>query len=182
MLKAGGAHNIGNALAAAAAASAAGASLEDIALGLGRFPRGRRQAAAQGRSARQLDHRRFLQRQSQLGARRDGAAADAFRRDVAGAGRHGGARRIEPGQPRADRFLCARLRDQAPLRDGPLELQGRGNIRLGGRMVRGCRFADAPIAGGAHAGRDGADQGLAHQSLGARRAGAHRRRRRKPIR
>jgi UDP-N-acetylmuramoyl-tripeptide--D-alanyl-D-alanine ligase len=37
MLKAGGAHNIGNALAAAAAASAAGASLEDIALGLADF-------------------------------------------------------------------------------------------------------------------------------------------------
>jgi UDP-N-acetylmuramoyl-tripeptide--D-alanyl-D-alanine ligase len=36
-LKAGGAHNIGNALAAAAAASAAGASLEDIALGLADF-------------------------------------------------------------------------------------------------------------------------------------------------
>ena len=37
MLKAGGAHNIVNALAAAAAASAAGASLEDIALGLADF-------------------------------------------------------------------------------------------------------------------------------------------------
>ena len=37
MLKAGGAHNIGNALAAAAAASAAGASLEDIAFGLADF-------------------------------------------------------------------------------------------------------------------------------------------------
>jgi UDP-N-acetylmuramoyl-tripeptide--D-alanyl-D-alanine ligase len=37
MLKAGGAHNIGNALAAAAAASAAGASLEDIAAGLADF-------------------------------------------------------------------------------------------------------------------------------------------------
>jgi UDP-N-acetylmuramoyl-tripeptide--D-alanyl-D-alanine ligase len=37
MLKAGGAHNIGNALAAAAAASAAGASLEDIASGLADF-------------------------------------------------------------------------------------------------------------------------------------------------
>jgi UDP-N-acetylmuramoyl-tripeptide--D-alanyl-D-alanine ligase len=37
MLKAGGAHNIGNALAAAAAASAVGASLEEIALGLGDF-------------------------------------------------------------------------------------------------------------------------------------------------
>src|SRR5580700_6271760 len=36
-LKAGGAHNIANALAAAAAASAAGASLEEIALGLGDF-------------------------------------------------------------------------------------------------------------------------------------------------
>jgi UDP-N-acetylmuramoyl-tripeptide--D-alanyl-D-alanine ligase len=36
-LKAGGAHNIGNAVAAAAAASAAGASLEDIALGLADF-------------------------------------------------------------------------------------------------------------------------------------------------
>jgi UDP-N-acetylmuramoyl-tripeptide--D-alanyl-D-alanine ligase len=36
-LKAGGAHNIGNALAAAAAAAAAGASLEDIALGLADF-------------------------------------------------------------------------------------------------------------------------------------------------
>ncbi len=37
VLKAGGAHNIGNALAAAAAASAAGASLEEIAAGLGDF-------------------------------------------------------------------------------------------------------------------------------------------------
>src|SRR6202021_4098456 len=37
LLKAGGAHNIGNALAAAAAASAAGASPEDIALGLADF-------------------------------------------------------------------------------------------------------------------------------------------------
>jgi UDP-N-acetylmuramoyl-tripeptide--D-alanyl-D-alanine ligase len=37
MLKAGGAHNIVNALAAAAAASAAGASLEDIATGLADF-------------------------------------------------------------------------------------------------------------------------------------------------
>ena len=37
MLKAGGAHNIVNALAAAATASAAGASLEDIALGLADF-------------------------------------------------------------------------------------------------------------------------------------------------
>jgi UDP-N-acetylmuramoyl-tripeptide--D-alanyl-D-alanine ligase len=37
MLKAGGAHNIGNALAAAAAAGAAGASLPDIALGLAEF-------------------------------------------------------------------------------------------------------------------------------------------------
>jgi UDP-N-acetylmuramoyl-tripeptide--D-alanyl-D-alanine ligase len=37
MLKAGGAHNIANALAAAAAASAAGASLEDIAAGLAEF-------------------------------------------------------------------------------------------------------------------------------------------------
>jgi UDP-N-acetylmuramoyl-tripeptide--D-alanyl-D-alanine ligase len=36
-LKAGGAHNVQNALAAAAAASAAGASLEDIAAGLGEF-------------------------------------------------------------------------------------------------------------------------------------------------
>jgi UDP-N-acetylmuramoyl-tripeptide--D-alanyl-D-alanine ligase len=36
-LKAGGAHNVQNALGAAAAASAAGASLEDIALGLGEF-------------------------------------------------------------------------------------------------------------------------------------------------
>jgi UDP-N-acetylmuramoyl-tripeptide--D-alanyl-D-alanine ligase len=36
-LKAGGAHNIGNALAAAAAASTAGASLEEIALGLADF-------------------------------------------------------------------------------------------------------------------------------------------------
>jgi UDP-N-acetylmuramoyl-tripeptide--D-alanyl-D-alanine ligase len=37
MLKAGGAHNIGNALAAAAAAGAAGASLDDIASGLADF-------------------------------------------------------------------------------------------------------------------------------------------------
>jgi UDP-N-acetylmuramoyl-tripeptide--D-alanyl-D-alanine ligase len=37
MLKAGGAHNIGNALAAAAAASAAGASLDDIVSGLADF-------------------------------------------------------------------------------------------------------------------------------------------------
>src|ERR1700719_1394511 len=37
MLKAGGAHNVGNALAAADAAGAAGASLEDIALGLADF-------------------------------------------------------------------------------------------------------------------------------------------------
>jgi UDP-N-acetylmuramoyl-tripeptide--D-alanyl-D-alanine ligase len=37
MLKAGGSHNIGNALGAAAAASAAGASLEGIALGLADF-------------------------------------------------------------------------------------------------------------------------------------------------
>jgi UDP-N-acetylmuramoyl-tripeptide--D-alanyl-D-alanine ligase len=37
MLKAGGAHNVGNALAAAAAASAAGASLEDISSGLADF-------------------------------------------------------------------------------------------------------------------------------------------------
>ncbi|MDP9083673.1 MAG: UDP-N-acetylmuramoyl-tripeptide--D-alanyl-D-alanine ligase [Pseudomonadota bacterium] len=37
LLKAGGAHNVGNALAAAAAAGAAGASLEQIALGLGDF-------------------------------------------------------------------------------------------------------------------------------------------------
>jgi UDP-N-acetylmuramoyl-tripeptide--D-alanyl-D-alanine ligase len=37
MLKAGGAHNIGNALAAAAAAAAAGASLEDIVSGLADF-------------------------------------------------------------------------------------------------------------------------------------------------
>ena len=37
MLKVGGAHNVGNALAAAAAASAAGASLEEIASGLGDF-------------------------------------------------------------------------------------------------------------------------------------------------
>jgi UDP-N-acetylmuramoyl-tripeptide--D-alanyl-D-alanine ligase len=37
MLKAGGAHNIVNALAAAAAASAAGASIEDISLGLADF-------------------------------------------------------------------------------------------------------------------------------------------------
>ncbi|HEX4152954.1 MAG TPA: UDP-N-acetylmuramoyl-tripeptide--D-alanyl-D-alanine ligase [Steroidobacteraceae bacterium] len=37
VLKAGGAHNISNALGAAAAASAAGASLEDIAAGLGDF-------------------------------------------------------------------------------------------------------------------------------------------------
>jgi UDP-N-acetylmuramoyl-tripeptide--D-alanyl-D-alanine ligase len=37
MLKAGGAHNIGNALAAAAAASAAGASLDEIASGLADF-------------------------------------------------------------------------------------------------------------------------------------------------
>jgi UDP-N-acetylmuramoyl-tripeptide--D-alanyl-D-alanine ligase len=37
MLKAGGAHNVGNALAAAAAAGAAGASLEDIAMGLADF-------------------------------------------------------------------------------------------------------------------------------------------------
>jgi UDP-N-acetylmuramoyl-tripeptide--D-alanyl-D-alanine ligase len=37
MLKAGGAHNIGNALGAAASASAAGASLEEIALGLADF-------------------------------------------------------------------------------------------------------------------------------------------------
>lgn len=37
MLKAGGAHNVGNALAAAAAAAAAGASLEDIASGLADF-------------------------------------------------------------------------------------------------------------------------------------------------
>jgi UDP-N-acetylmuramoyl-tripeptide--D-alanyl-D-alanine ligase len=36
-LKAGGAHNVADALAAAAAASAAGASLEEIALGLGDF-------------------------------------------------------------------------------------------------------------------------------------------------
>jgi len=36
-LKAGGAHNIGNALAAAAAAAAAGASLDEIALGLADF-------------------------------------------------------------------------------------------------------------------------------------------------
>jgi UDP-N-acetylmuramoyl-tripeptide--D-alanyl-D-alanine ligase len=36
-LKAGGAHNVGNALAAAAAAAAAGASLEEIAAGLGDF-------------------------------------------------------------------------------------------------------------------------------------------------
>jgi UDP-N-acetylmuramoyl-tripeptide--D-alanyl-D-alanine ligase len=37
LLKAGGAHNISNALGAAAAAAAAGASLEDIALGLAEF-------------------------------------------------------------------------------------------------------------------------------------------------
>ena len=37
MLKAGGAHNVGNALAAAAAAGAAGAALQDIAAGLGDF-------------------------------------------------------------------------------------------------------------------------------------------------
>jgi UDP-N-acetylmuramoyl-tripeptide--D-alanyl-D-alanine ligase len=37
MLKAGGAHNVGNALAAAAAASAAGATLADIAAGLADF-------------------------------------------------------------------------------------------------------------------------------------------------
>src|ERR1700690_1095970 len=37
MLKAGGAHNVGNALAAAAAATSAGASLEDVVLGLADF-------------------------------------------------------------------------------------------------------------------------------------------------
>jgi UDP-N-acetylmuramoyl-tripeptide--D-alanyl-D-alanine ligase len=37
LIKAGGAHNVGNALAAAAAASAAGASLEDIGTGLADF-------------------------------------------------------------------------------------------------------------------------------------------------
>src|SRR6202142_592637 len=37
MLKAGGAHNVGNALAAAAAATSAGASLEDVVAGLADF-------------------------------------------------------------------------------------------------------------------------------------------------
>src|SRR6202034_3611559 len=61
MLKAGGAHNIGNALAAAAAASAAGASLEDIVLGLADFRAvaGRLQLKAGTRGS---CHRRFLQR------------------------------------------------------------------------------------------------------------------------
>ena len=64
---------------AAAAASAAGASLEDIAAGLAEFRAVSGRLQLKAGSARQLDHRRFLQRQPEFGARRPRGAALAHR-------------------------------------------------------------------------------------------------------
>ena len=72
------------------------------------FSRGGRPAAAQGGSARQLDHRRFLQRQSELGARRPRCAAYAARADLAGARRHGRTRRAHASDSHAELGRYAR--------------------------------------------------------------------------
>ena len=116
MLKAGGAHNIGNALAAAAAASAAGASLEDIALGLADFRAvaGRLQLKAGARGSWIIDDSYNANPSSVR------AGLEVLRsltgRDLAGARRHGRTRRVSRRQPCAHRLLCARLRRQAPVR------------------------------------------------------------------
>ncbi len=176
MLKAGGAHNIGNALAAAAAASAAGASLEHIALGLADFRpvAGRLQLKAGTRGSWIIDDS-YNANPSSVRAG-IGTVADALGRDLAGVGRHGGTGRSQSRQPRRHRIVRARMRHQAAVCDGTVEHPRRGNLRFGGRVVCGCRFADAPSASGTHARRDPVDQRLALQSSGARRASAHRRR------
>ena len=77
VLRAGGAHNVANALAAAAAAAAAGASLDDVVPGLADFRPVAGRLQLKGGPARQLDHRRLVQRQPELGARGTRGAAHA---------------------------------------------------------------------------------------------------------
>ena len=89
-----GGHNVLNALCAAAAATAAGASLDDVRIGACHNAPGSWPIAVQNRAEWCLDRRRLLQRQSQFDEGGDRGAGERGRAALAGHGRHGRARRL----------------------------------------------------------------------------------------
>ena len=178
MLKAGGAHNVGNALAAAAAASAAGPpwrisrrAWQDF-----RAVAGRLQLKAGARGSWIIDDS-YNANPSSVRAG-DGGAADAARRD---AGSCSATWRSSANQPRtATRSIGAYARDCGVKRlfaFGPLSSRAAETFGSGAEWFADADSLTRRLQAETHAGRDGADQGLARQPPGARRAGAHRRRR-----
>ncbi len=178
VLKAGGAHNIVNALAAAAAASAAGASLEQIASGLADFRAvsGRLQLKAGARDSWVIDDSYNANPSSVR------AGLEVLRSlhgvtwlvlgDMAELGEHAEDSHAHMGAYARD---CGIKRLFAL---GPQSSRAVETFRRGRRVVRGRGLLDPQGAIGNCARRDRAGQGLARQPPGAGRSGAHRRRRR----
>ena len=172
MLKAGGAHNIGNALAAAAAASAAGASLEDIALGLADFRAvsGRLQLKAGARGSWIIDDSYNANPSSVR-------AGLEVLRSLTGTTWLVLGDMAELGESSQDSHahIGAYARECGIKRlfaVGPLSSRAVETFGSGGEWFADADSLIAPSAGGAVSRRDGADQGVAHQSFGARGAGA----------
>ena len=175
LLKAGGAHNVSNALGAAAAAAAAGASLDDIASGLADFRAvsGRLQLKAGLRDSWIIDDS-YNANPSSVRAGLDVLRSLAgvtwlVLADMAELGEHTSDSHAGLGRYARD---CGVKRLFA---FGPAELARRRDLRVGRRVVRRRRFLDPAAASGDRPGRDRAGQGLARQPPGAGGAGARRR-------
>ena len=92
-----------------------------------------------------LAHRRFLQRQSELGARRRSrCCASLDGRKLAGARRHGRARRVRPQAAYRDRRVRTRRRHRAAVRDRRTDGARGRELRRRRALVRRHRGAHAP--------------------------------------
>ena len=138
-----GEHNVMNALAAAAAAHAAGAGLDDIERACSSVQRGLGTPAAEAGARRRAAHRRLLQRKSRLGARRPHVAG---RRSPASTGWCSA--RWRSSAPQSARLHAeigrVRARDgrRTPARGGTGDAACGGVLRPGGELVRERRRAD----------------------------------------
>ena len=130
-LNVGGRHNIHNSLAAAAAASAAGATPDHVVAGLGAMQpvSGRLQPGRTQQGARLIDDS-YNANPSSMRAGID-VLAGTWRSSLAGDGRHGRAGRSRARQPRGDRPLRARARRAADVCHRATEHARGGVLRRG---------------------------------------------------